>query len=180
MLKHFVSQWQQLFSNELVLEMVQGAKILISDFSKLQTTKNNQVPGHLWSNMDQEVEKLLTLGVVQRTDHEEDEVISPVVLVQKPDGSYRMILNLKQFNEAFEYQHFKMENLSAATKMMRSGCYMASVDLRHVCCSVPMHLNFRQQHHHQHLEHKDTRTCRETSGTNTRNEQVQMEHPWTL
>ena len=38
----------------------------------------------------------------------------------------------------------------------------------------------KRQHHHMHLEHKDTKSCRETSGTNTRNGQVQMEHPWTL
>ena len=37
-----------------------------------------------------------------------------------------------------------------------------------------------RQHHHRHLEHEDTRTCRETSGTDTRNGQVQREHPWTL
>ena len=61
--------------------MVQGAKILISDFSKLPITKStqNHIPGHLWSDTDQEVEKLLTL---ERTEHEEDEVISPVFLVQ--------------------------------------------------------------------------------------------------
>ena len=55
-----------------------------------------------------------------------------------------MILNLKQFNEAVEYQHLKMENLSAATKMMRRGCYMASVDLQHAYYSVPIHPNFRK------------------------------------
>ena len=55
-----------------------------------------------------------------------------------------MILNLKQFNEAVEYQHLKMENLSAATKMMRTGCYMASVDLQHAYYSVPIHPNFRK------------------------------------
>ena len=38
----------------------------------------------------------------------------------------------------------------------------------------------KRQHHHRHLEHKDTKSRRETSGTNTRNGQVQMEHPWTL
>ena len=27
----------------------------------------------------------------------------------------------------------------------------------------------KRQHHHRHLEHKDTKNCRETSGTNTRN-----------
>ena len=40
--------------------------------------------------MDQEVEKRLAIGVIQRTEHKEDEVISPVLLVQKPDGSYSM------------------------------------------------------------------------------------------
>ena len=38
----------------------------------------------------------------------------------------------------------------------------------------------KRQHHHRHLEHKDNKSCRETSGTNTRNGQVQMEYPWTL
>ena len=35
MLIFFLSQWQQLISDEFVLEMVQGTKIPISDFSKL-------------------------------------------------------------------------------------------------------------------------------------------------
>ena len=63
MLKHVLSPWQQLTSDGFVLEMVQGAKIPISDFSKLPATKNiqNQVPKHLWSDMDQEVEKPLAL-----------------------------------------------------------------------------------------------------------------------
>ena len=30
----------------------------------------------------------------------------------------------------------------------------------------------KRQHHHRRLEHKDTKSCRETSGTNTRNGQV--------
>ena len=38
----------------------------------------------------------------------------------------------------------------------------------------------KRQLHHRHLEHKDTKSCRETSGTNTQNGQVWMEHPWTL
>ena len=33
---------------------------------------------------------------------------------------------------------------------------------------------------HWHLEHKDTNNCKETSGTNTRNGQVQMEDLGTL
>ena len=32
----------------------------------------------------------------------------------------------------------------------------------------------KRQHHHRHLEHKDTKSRRETSGTNTRNEYVRL------
>jgi len=59
--------------------------------------------------MDQDIETLLALGVIQRTEHEEDEVIPPVFLVQKSDGSYRTTFNLKLFNEDAEYRRFKME-----------------------------------------------------------------------
>ena len=40
--------------------------------------------------------------------------------------------------------------------------------------------SWKKQHHHRHMEHKDTKNCRETPGTNTQNRQVQMEYPCTL
>ena len=40
--------------------------------------------------------------------------------------------------------------------------------------------SWKRQHHHSHKEYKDTKSCRVTPGTNTRNGQVQLEHPWTL
>ena len=49
-----------------------------------------------------------------------------------------------------------------------------------VCYWCIIEVSRKKQHHLRHLEHKDTESCRETSGTNTRNGQVQMEHPWTL
>ena len=40
--------------------------------------------------------------------------------------------------------------------------------------------SWERQHHHWHKEHNDTKSCEESPETNTRSEQVQMEHPWTL
>ena len=37
--------------------------------------------------------------------------ISNAFLCPKKDGGFRMILNLKKFNEYVQYQHFKMEAL---------------------------------------------------------------------
>ena len=49
---------------------------------------------------------------------------------EKRDGSYRMILNLKQLNKHIEYEHFKMESLQSVLNIIRPNCWMASVDLK--------------------------------------------------
>ena len=70
------------------------------------------------------------MGVLKESHSETREVVSTIVLRPKKDGSFRMILNLKQFNESVEYHHFKMDTLETVTRMMKSGCFMASVDLK--------------------------------------------------
>ncbi|CAB4015840.1 Hypothetical predicted protein [Paramuricea clavata] len=62
-----------------------------------------------------EVEKLLDKGVIVGSSHEPDKFISNIFL-RKKDGTYRMILNLKQLNEFIVYRHFKMDSLQAATE----------------------------------------------------------------
>ena len=47
-----------------------------------------------------------------------------------------MILNLKCFNENVSKHHFKMESLQSAVRLMKPGCYMASVDLKDAYYSV--------------------------------------------
>jgi len=65
-------------------------------------------------------------------------IYSPIFVANKKDGSYRMVLNLKSFNQHIEYQHFKMDSLWTAIRLMTPSCYMASVDLKDACYSVPI------------------------------------------
>ena len=41
-----------------------------------------------------EIKNILHKGVIEECQHEEGEYISPIFLTPKPDGSFRMILNL--------------------------------------------------------------------------------------
>jgi hypothetical protein len=63
-------------------------------------------------------------GVIQKAEYE---FISGIFLREKKDGSYRMILNLKQSNEFIVYRHFKMESLQFALNFMSTNCWMASI-----------------------------------------------------
>ena len=57
----------------------------------------------------------------------------------KKMGSYRMILNLKNLNKFIDSEHFKIESLSNVLHMVKSGIWMASVELKDAYYSVPIH-----------------------------------------
>ncbi|ODM87335.1 putative enzymatic polyprotein [Orchesella cincta] len=66
------------------------------------------------------------------------EFLSPIFLVPKPDGSQRFIFNLKSLNQYIENSKFKMEDIRTAIKLMRKGCYMATIDLKDAYYNIPI------------------------------------------
>jgi hypothetical protein len=64
--------------------------------------------------------------------------VSTIFIRPKKDGSHRMILNLKPFNEFVDYNHFKMDIFQISMKLIRPGCFMASIDLKDAYYSIPV------------------------------------------
>ena len=107
-LARFLEKWKEITSDSEVLNCVKGQYI---EFST-QPTKNLGPKRKTFNISDSlvieaEIQKLLDKGVIEPTQHESGEYISPILEANKKDGSYRMILNLKSFNQHVEYQHFK-------------------------------------------------------------------------
>ena len=86
--------------------------------------------------MDQEIYTLLQKGVIE--NHSHGEFLSNVFLRSKKDGSFRMILNLKNLNSHVEYNKLKMDTLQSILKLVTPGCYMATIDLKDAYYSVPV------------------------------------------
>ena len=63
------------------------------------------------------------MKVNSEVDHHPNEVISPVFIVAKKDGEYRMILNLKELNQYIEYHPFKMDTFKSVLKLVKPGCF---------------------------------------------------------
>ena len=59
--------------------------------------------------IDNEIEKFLLKGIIRLSLYEDGQVISPIFVRPKKDGSHRVIFNLKKLNEAVSYHHFKMD-----------------------------------------------------------------------
>ena len=76
--------------------------------------------------------------MIKETTHCEGKFISTISIRPKKDGTYRLILNLKNLNDHVEYHHFNMDTLQSAIRLMKQNCYMASVDLWDAYYSVPI------------------------------------------
>lgn len=90
------------------------------------------------------LEKFLKKGIIEESRHEQGEVISHIFFRPKPDGSYRLILNLSKLNDHIEKTTFKMETLKSALQLIRKGCYFAKIDLKDAFYSIPIHCQDRK------------------------------------
>ena len=90
--------------------------------------------------IDIQIQEFLQKGIISRSIFQEEQIISPIFLRPKPDGSHRVIFNLKSLYDSVVYQHFKLDTLEKAIQLVRPGCYMASLDLKDAYYSVPIAL----------------------------------------
>ena len=80
--------------------------------------------------MSLELARLLEKGVIAVSHDEPGQIISPIFVRPKPDGGFRLILNLKKLNEVVHYQDFKMETLHSILQLVRPNAFMAKVDIK--------------------------------------------------
>ena len=74
--------------------------------------------------------KLSQKEVIEPAYHQSGEVVSNIFIRPKPDGSYRLILNLSNLNEHLEYKHFKMETFKSALELVKQNCFFAKLDIK--------------------------------------------------
>ena len=110
-LKHFIAHWGK--TSIRPSEFVKGVKIEFQNSKEPAQTMGRTCHFNVTEQaiVESEIQKLIQKGVIIPSVHEEGEFISTIFLHSKKDGSYRTILNLKQFNEFVQYRHFKMDTL---------------------------------------------------------------------
>ena len=122
------------------METILGEKIeLIDQVPQQAGYQVNSINKEHVPEIENEIQKLLSKGVIVDSHHEEGGYISPIFSVPKSDGSIRLILNLKKFNEFVKFTHFKMENIHTILNLVTPGCWMASIDLKDAYYSVKIH-----------------------------------------
>ncbi len=142
-----IDEWKKITSDCEILQTVAGCTIEFEgNRVPMQETEprlymRNQQENEIISN---EIKNLSEKLVIEEVQHEPNEFISNIFLRKKKNGKYRLILNLKEFNENIEYHHFKMETFETALKLISRNCYMASLDIKDAYYCVPVHPHYRK------------------------------------
>ena len=143
-IRYFIENWKHITNDVNILNIVKGYQIEFSGLPVQYTARETRLCKHEGEILDEEIIKLMNKGVIEMTSHCTGEFISTVFLRPKKTGGHRMILNLSDLNLSVEYNHFKMERLEAACRLMTKGCFMASIDLSDAYYSVNICKNDRK------------------------------------
>ena len=143
-LKHFTNAWYNLTKDQEVIQMTKACEIQIH--STLPTVK---IPHDLIRSEEEvafakdHIQELLQKRAIVPSEREIGDFISSIFLVPKKNSTskFRMILNLKEFNEYAVKLSFKMETLQHILSMVTPNMYMMNIDIVDAYLVVPMSMN---------------------------------------
>ena len=132
-LTFFIENWRKITSDPFILNMVNGHRIGF----EIVPPKKDFPPMKFNGKYLSQIQKLLSDKVIEKTS--ELGYVSPIFFKEKNDGSFRLILNLHDLNCYIPYEHFKMEQISNAFKLVQKGDFFIKIDLKQAYDSVPIH-----------------------------------------
>ena len=135
--KHLAA-WQNITKDKEILAYVQGVEIDLTERPLQHTIPKSKFQPHEFNLVDETIDQLIEKEVVKQVPPTRGQYVSKIFLQPKADGSHRLILNLKKFNESVLYRHFKMDSIHTITKLVERNCYMAALDLKDAYYSIPV------------------------------------------
>lgn len=121
----------------MILSWVRGYKIPFTDVPVQIHVPQRRIPHVTEKNdFDKSIAKLLSIGAIKKCDPHPEQFLSEIFLVPKQNGEKRFILNLKSLNNFVVTNHFKMEDLRTALKLMSPDCFMTTIDIKDAYFSV--------------------------------------------
>ena len=140
--------WQSLTTDSFLLQFVSNCYEIEFNETPVQASvpRAIQFSPEETVTMDTELQTLLRFGVIVECDRSDGDFVSNVFLRPKPDGTSRVILNLRQLNDDVEYRHFKMASLQQALDFVNTNDYMAVIDWKFAYFSCPVAVHHRKFH----------------------------------
>lgn len=85
--------------------------------------------------VNKEVEKMLADDIIEPSN---SPWASPIVLVKKPDGSYRFCVNYKKLNEVSLPDAYPLPFISSTLDKLREAKYLSTIDIKSAYWQIPV------------------------------------------
>ena len=140
-LRLFASNWTSITSDPWVLSTIrQRYKIeFLKPFQNSYTSPRGCFSPTEWEAINEAVIQMYEKGAIRVCSYHLWQFISNLFLVPKKSGELRPAINLKALNFFVRYVHFEMENINSLLDLLRSGDFIATVDLKDAYFTVPKH-----------------------------------------
>lgn len=143
-IRFYLGTWKYLTSDRRILNSIKGVSVSfpndIEQHKCLLIKSKNEIAFSEGERMEVRciIGEFLRKKIIQTVTERQKSfsVISNIFLRPKPDGSKRLILNLKNFNEVINKQHFKMDTLHSVLKLIHKDCFFAKLDIRDAYYSI--------------------------------------------
>ena len=76
--------------------------------------------------LDREIAELIAKKAVEEVDFCQARFVSPMFIVPKKRGKWRLVLNLQSLNQYVSRVHFKLEDIRSLKDILRQGDFMAN------------------------------------------------------
>ena len=136
--KFHVNEWLKITHDPFIINAIKGTKIELTLFLKTKLNQESFVGQKQTLNTDNLVQELLKKGIIEECSDDPDQVISNIFIRPKPNGKYRLILDLSEMNKNVTYKHFKMTSLQTALELINREDFMTSLDLSDAYYSIPI------------------------------------------
>ena len=78
--------------------------------------------------MELAIADLLTKGAVKEVEPQHDQFTSTLFLVQKENGDFHSVINLRALNRFLGKESFRMESLQVVRSLIQQGDFMMKLD----------------------------------------------------
>lgn len=142
---HYYSQWLRITDDKTILSWIRGYKINFDAgiVQPLPPTPPVYTQPEILQ-FREIIANLIHIGAISECEPIAGQFLSNIFLIPKSNGKMRFILNLKKLNQFISTQHFKLEDLRTALKLVTKDCMMGTVDLKDAYFLLPIHKESRK------------------------------------
>ena len=143
-LKGSIEKWKEVTDDLFITGVIQdGYKLPLKSYPPSKMLRNNKSARNDMKFVQEEVQRLLSKGIVTEVSHM-PHVVNPLTVAYSKSGKPRLVLDCHHINQYLHLFKFKYEDIKVAELMFRKGFFLFTFDLKSAYHHIDIFTGHRQ------------------------------------